>query len=295
MTARERRDDRGGARSGRGQRRGHGRGDAGSAGSDSGRKGTFSAGASGAGRDRAPGREDPREGGGGRPGSAGGAPSRTRAGAPPPLPAQRPELPTDVYRDVKGTTGPDVREDVLRALTAAEAALEQGDVQRAVDVLDWARQVAPRSWAVREALGVARYLQGDYGAAQRELQTYRRLTGSQDQNHLLADCARANGRLERAQAEVDAMMEAAVAEERVAEGLMVLAGALRDRGDLHGALAQLRRGRFERADPALHHLRMAFLASELAEQQGEVAEAARLRAAIAAVDADLLDAFDAAK
>lgn len=295
MTARQRPDDRSGAQSGRSQRGAHGRDGASSPGAGSGPKDPPSSRASGAGRGRASRREDAQEGARGGPGATRGVSSRMRAGAPPSLPAQRSELPTDVYRDVKGTAGPDVREDVLRALTAAQTALGEGDVERAVDVLDWARQVAPRSWAVREALGVARYLQGDYGAAQRELQTYRRLTGAQDQNHLLADCARANGRLERAQAEVDAMVEAAVAEERVAEGLMVLAGALRDRGDHDGALAQLGRGRFERADPALHHLRMAFLASELAEEQGEDAEAARLRAVIAAVDADLLDAFDAAR
>lgn len=57
---------------------------------------------------------------------------------------------------------------------------------------------AGRIAIVRETLGITAYQVGDYGLALRELTTYRRLSGSNDQIPLMVDCERGLGRPEKA-------------------------------------------------------------------------------------------------
>ena len=55
-----------------------------------------------------------------------------------------------------------------------------------------------RLGVVRETLAIAAYRTGDYALALRELRTYRRITGSDDQLPLMVDSERGLGRPERA-------------------------------------------------------------------------------------------------
>jgi len=57
---------------------------------------------------------------------------------------------------------------------------------------------AGRIAIVRETLGITAYQVGEYGLALRELTTYRRLSGSNDQIPLMVDCERGLGRPEKA-------------------------------------------------------------------------------------------------
>lgn len=210
----------------------------------------------------------------------------------PELPAERPRLPREVHADVRATAPAGSVDDLARALGAAEEAIARGDAARAVELLSWAKSVASRSWAVREGLGIALYLEGRYGEAQRELLTYRRLSGRHDQNHLLADCARAGGKVDQAVEHVEAMIDAGVDEDRVAEGLIVVAGARLEAGEPDGALGVLRRVELDVEEPQPYHVRLWHLAARASRQAGQEAAAERWRARIAAVDADALAALD---
>ena len=53
---------------------------------------------------------------------------------------------------------------------------------------------APRAAPVRELYGLSLYRLGRWAQAARELEAYRSLTGSSEQNPVLADCYRALGR-----------------------------------------------------------------------------------------------------
>ena len=57
---------------------------------------------------------------------------------------------------------------------------------------------AGRIAIVRETVGVTAYQVGDYGLALRELSTYRRISGSNDQLPIMVDCERGLGRPEKA-------------------------------------------------------------------------------------------------
>lgn len=219
-------------------------------------------------------------------------PHRAPTPAKPALPEERPHLDREVYRELRGAARPGDAEDVLRAYAAAGDALVEGDLDRAVTVLEWAKSAAARSGAIREALGVARYRAGDFAAAHSELLAYRRLSGRQDQNHLLADCARAAGRPDKVAEYVAAMDPATVPADRIAEGILVLAGDRADRGDVDGALRMLERADLEPADVQEHHVRLWYLAADLSEQAGDHDAGRDYLEAIHAVDPDYLDVAD---
>jgi tetratricopeptide (TPR) repeat protein len=199
-------------------------------------------------------------------------------------------VPRDVHADLRASVaGPDLN-DVVRAFVAAGEALANGDVPRATELLEWAKAVAPRSVMVREALGVAHYHAADFQAAHRELLAYRRLSGRQDQNHLLADCARAAGRHDKVVEYVSAMQEDdSVHPERKVEGLIVQAGDRADRGDLRGALAVLGRAGLDPVDVQPWHPRLWYAAGDLAERMGDTAAARDYFEAVEAVAEDFLD------
>lgn len=207
----------------------------------------------------------------------------------PELPAEVPRVPKDVHADLRAAVAQHELDDVIRAYTAAGVALEAGEIDRAVELLSWAKAVAPRSVMVREALGIARYHAGDFAGAHADLAAYRRLSGRQDQNHVLADCARAAGRHEKVVEYVSAMADAGVHPERVVEGLIVQAGDRADRGDLRGALAVLGRAGLDPDQVEAWHPRLWYAAGDIAERMGDLESARDYFEAITAVVDEFLD------
>ena len=102
-----------------------------------------------------------------------------------------------------------------------------------------AQQLAPRLAATREALGLTAYLSDRYAEALAELRAARRITGSNHQWAVMADCERGLGRpekaLEMAQGpEVKELDKGTQIELRI-----VAAGARRDLGQVDAAVAML--------------------------------------------------------
>lgn len=162
---------------------------------------------------------------------------------------------------------------VAKALTLAAEAIEADEPETALPYLEWAKSMALRSPSVREALGVARYLSGDWSGALLELQAYRRFTGRNDQNHLIADCLRGLGRQPGKLAELVREMDVGRdGAERVAEGAIVWASALADHGDPGAGRAVLQRYLETlptTSSPEPYELRMWYVAGDLAERDGD--------------------------
>jgi tetratricopeptide (TPR) repeat protein len=102
-----------------------------------------------------------------------------------------------------------------------------------------ARQLAPRIAAVREALGVASYHNGEWQTAITELRTYHRLTGRQTHIAVIADCERALGRPERAVDIFRTADRSKLAADEAIELLIVAAGARGDLGQRDAAVSML--------------------------------------------------------
>lgn len=290
---------------------GHGRDGRGGRGGSGGRGGK--GGAKGAGNGRDAGRDQGRERSPGRSGGTGrprdddrrstttrgpvgiegatrtpGAPPRRGAGAPERAP-DRPDFPDDaevtipraVVRELRRSarTPADADEAAL-ALSVASALLEDREGEAALGFLHWAKHKAPRSAAVREALGAALYLAEDYAAALSELQAYRRFTSRPDQNHLVADIHRALGKgTDRIPELVDAMQVDEVPLDRRLEGLIVWASTLADDGDVGAGRAVLRKAIADhdpKGEATVAHLRLWYVAGDLADRAGDSDDARRL-------------------
>ncbi|GAA3610403.1 hypothetical protein [Agrococcus terreus] len=99
---------------------------------------------------------------------------------------------------------------------------------------------AGRIGVVRETLAITAYQLGDFALALRELRTYRRITGRDDQLPLMADCERGMGRPERA-LELARSIDPATLETPVrVELAIVKSGARLDLGQPEAALEELR-------------------------------------------------------
>lgn len=227
-----------------------------------------------------------------------GSPPRvahTRTAPPrPELPTdEQPQLPRGVLKEIERTVGDRARaHDISLALSIGSAAIDEERPDVAVEVLAWAKSEAPRISAIREAYGIALYHLDDFAGALTELQAYRRLTGRQDQNHVIADCFRA---LERPLDQIAELAERLVRDdqadlERRVEAAIVWAAAVADAGDVGGGRAVLRRfvdhHGFGDGEPAL---RLRYLAADLAERAGDRDEARDGFAAIASVEPDRFD------
>lgn len=214
-----------------------------------------------------------------------GAPPRRRQVASAPT---RPDLPDDVEIDLPRAVTRELRrsardsqaaDEAARCLTIASSLLEEREGSAALAYLAWAKHLAPRAPSIREALGVAAYLAEDYATALTELQAYRRFTNRADQNHLVADSLRA---LDRNTDDIPGLIEQMRAEEideeRIVEGTIVWASLLADRGDVGAGRAVLRdalRAHEPGASPDEHHLRLWYVAGDLATRAGDNADARR--------------------
>lgn len=213
------------------------------------------------------------------------------------LPPDDVPLPRSVLRELRNAApSTALAKDIIRAVGGARGAAEAGDWPRAAELLAWARDVAPRSAVVREALGIARYNLGEFDDAAAELGAYRRMTGRVDQNHLIADCARAAGRADKVRTHVLEMADAGAPADRLAEAWIVLAGALADSGDLRGARELLDlRADLEPSSVGPEHLRLWYVAGDLAERSGDLPAAREWFGAILSLDEDFADAADRAE
>ena len=163
-----------------------------------------------------------------------------------------------------------------RYLNRAEAAYAAEDFHKAWRSLEYMVKDVPNVAEVRELAGLVLYRLGRWSLAASELEALRELTGRVDYHPILADCYRA----QRRWADVDAIwLELQDFEERaapLAEGRIVVAGALGDRGEYQQAVQLLAEG-FQRPRRAKeHHLRQAYVLADLYEQAGEIPRAREL-------------------
>lgn len=157
----------------------------------------------------------------------------------PPLPDEVSErdLPFAARAELKTLTRENA-EFVARHLAMAAALIERDPALAHRHALSASRR-GGRVAVVRETLGITAYTSGDYALALRELRTYRRISGRDDQLALMIDSERGLGRPDRAlelgrSADLQALPDAERAQVAIA-----LSGARLDQGKAELALAEL--------------------------------------------------------
>jgi tetratricopeptide (TPR) repeat protein len=178
-----------------------------------------------------------------------------------------------VIEEVRATARSGQADRALRAFERAVDLLGRGRDEAAVRSASEAKDLAPRSGAVREVLGIALYRAERYHEALRELQAYRRITGRADQNHLMADSHRALGAPEKALEPVRDALRSRVPDEVRAEVVIVGSAALADLGRLDEALGMLRSLRLRGGVTRPFDLRVWYVTGDVLERAGRRREA----------------------
>ena len=228
---------------------------------------------------------------------ASGAVSRGRSGGRAPQTGDT--LPDHVEESVRAelakAVGVGRAERYEQRLKDASRAFEAERYNDALRILKKLSDDAPGAAAVRELYGLTLYRLGRWRAAAKELEAFRQLTGSAEQNPVLADCYRAL----RQYAKVDELWTelgaASPGAELVTEGRIVAAGALTDQGDAAGAVRLLSHGFTFPKKPREHHLRRAYALADAYERVGDVGRGRELFERIASVDPDFADARQRAR
>ncbi|UJP10677.1 hypothetical protein L2X99_03155 [Microbacterium sp. KUDC0406] len=157
-----------------------------------------------------------------------------------------PQLPDDITprdlhpaaRNELKTLSMENAERVARHL-AMTARLIDEDPQLAHEHALAASRRAGRIPVVRESVAITAYAIGDFALALRELRTYRRISGREDQIALIVDSERGVGRPDRALEEGRGVDRTALPTEVRVALAIAMSGARLDRGELELALGEL--------------------------------------------------------
>ncbi len=125
----------------------------------------------------------------------------------------------------------------------------------------------------RELLGLSFYRLGRWKQAANELEAHRTFSGSTEHLAVLADCYRALKRYAKVEEIWRDLREASPSAALVAEGRIVYAGSLADRGNLRGALAELQSGEAVPRKVREHHVRTWYVLGDLYDRSGETTRA----------------------
>jgi len=201
----------------------------------------------------------------------------------------RRKLPRPVVDELEATAGAARGAKLAHRIADATYAYERERYQEARRTLRTLAEEVPESATVRELYGLVLYRTGQWAAGAKQLEAFRRMTGSFDQNPVLADCYRALRRYDEAQQVWDDLREASPSGDLVAEGRIVAAGCCADQGDLRGAIAVLERSARKVSHPQDRHLRQWYALADLYERAGDMPRARDLFSRIAANDPDAFD------
>ena len=153
---------------------------------------------------------------------------------------------------------------------------------------------APQAASVRELLGLTYYRLGKWKDAARELEAFHDITGSTEQNPVLADAYRGLKKHTRVEELWDELREASPSADLVTEGRIVMAGSLADRKQLAPAIALLEKSHRSVKAVQIHHLRQAYALADLYERAGDVARARELFRWVVEREPDFADAAERA-
>jgi tetratricopeptide (TPR) repeat protein len=179
---------------------------------------------------------------------------------------------------------------MIERLAHAQEALDRDRLDEARRTIASVVRTVPGVAAVHEVAGLVAYRLGRWREAVRELEVAGGLEPNVALLPVLADSYRALQRWDDVERVWLELREASPAQDVLAEGRIVAAGAQADRGDLAGALRTMSR---VPADPKRvrdHHLRQWYVVGDLNDRAGNTLEAARWFERVVRQDPDFVDA-----
>ena len=199
-------------------------------------------------------------------------------------------LEDDVVKELRATSRPGKAEILIKVFAEAAGAFTAEDYENAVRLGEQSKHIALRSAIIRELLGLAYYRSEKWKEAARELSAFKRLSGSTEQNPVIADSYRAMGRPDKA-LEIAEEIDPHTVEPAVAyEGAIVAAGALADMKRYDEAIARLEKLDLQPQTAEDHHLRAWYVLADLLERSGRFTQARNWFEAVNGAGPELTDA-----
>jgi tetratricopeptide (TPR) repeat protein len=219
--------------------------------------------------------------------SAGERPAR------PARPVRRRKVPVAVATEL-GAMAPAREVARLEArLADATRAYGRDRYPEALTILRELIRSTPGVAAVRELYGLTLYRLGRWKDAIRELTAFAELSGSVDQHPVLADCERALGHHERVAELWGELRQAGAGSDVLAEGRLVMAGSLADRGRLAEAIALLEPAANRPVrKPLDRHIRQWYALADLYERSNDVPRAREFFRRVVDNDPETSDALE---
>ncbi len=214
-----------------------------------------------------------------------------RASAPPARRAPQPLDPSvaaELVDEVGSNRGPRLAE----RLAMASEALDRERYDEARRIASAIAKEAPNVAAVHEVLGLSSYRLGRYKQAAKALERANELHPDPALLPALADCYRALRRWTAVERIWREIREISPAQEILAEGRIVAAGALADRDDLPGAIGVMASATKPPKRVRDHHLRQWYVLGDLYDRSGDPINARRWFGEVASRDADFADVTD---
>ena len=188
-------------------------------------------------------------------------------------------VPKWVREEIVRSTPTDRRAPALSRLSKAMAKFADERYGAALQDLRRAKELAPRSSAVRELLGLAAYRSGRWEEGLREARAYRRIAGDPTHMPVEMDCLRALGRSDDVTKTWERIQEHDVSAAVGNEARVVYASFLLDEGRPRDAWSVTKPGRLV-ASPGPGELRRWYVAARAAVEAGDRDAAARIVAAL---------------
>ncbi|WP_420450350.1 hypothetical protein [Ilumatobacter sp.] len=196
---------------------------------------------------------------------------------------------------------PDIGAELVDALGTQRGARLSERLAQASEALDRERfdearrlaaaiaKEAPMVSAVQEVLGLASYRLGRFKPAVAALQKAQELNENPALLPVIADAYRGLRRWTAVERVWDEIKAASPAQDVMAEGRIVMANSLADRGDVTGAIALMEDGRTPPKRVRDHHLREWYVLGDLHDRAGDTIAARRWFGAIAQTAPDFVD------
>lgn len=200
-----------------------------------------------------------------------------------------PEVDPAVAAEIHGALPSERARRFTERLASASAALDRERFEEARRMITPLARELPQVAAVHEVAGLACYRLGRWREAAASLELARQLHPDPTLLPVLADCYRGL----RAWDDVDRVWEliksASPPHHVMAEGRIVAAGALADRGDLAGAIKLMSSAAQTPKRVREHHLRQWYVLADLYDRAGDTIRATRWFREVASNDPDFAD------
>ena len=182
---------------------------------------------------------------------------------------------------------------LIEKLALALDAFERGRYQDAKKIIIPISRDCPGVELIHEIAGLSMYRMGQWRDAADHLEQARALTSGSTLNHpVLADCYRALMRYDKVDELWRELKEASPDPEIIAEGRIVAAGALADKGDVQAAVRLMQLAKQDPAKVREHHLREWYVLADLYDRSGDLINARSIFQRIAANDSNFSDVRD---